>query len=131
MRKAAVRDGDPTTTRGSVIAQTSTIYDNGKKVALDGDEATCGNCSGSFKIIGTGKGISEKSRNVVIDGDVVTCPCGRNRVIIGGNPGIFLNSSSSQANIASTATPMVANPPRTGAESFDERFVLCDADGTV
>ena len=50
MRKAAVRHGDPTTTRGFVMAYSSTIHDDGKRVALSGDEATCGNCKGVFKI---------------------------------------------------------------------------------
>ena len=49
MRKAAVRNGDPTTTRGLVIAQASTIFDEGKHVALSGDEATCGNCKGRWR----------------------------------------------------------------------------------
>jgi hypothetical protein len=90
MRKAAVRHGDPTTTSGFVVACSSTIHENGRKVALSGDEATCGNCKGAYKIFGTGKGMSEKSRDVVIDGDLVLCPCNKNRVIVGDNPGIFL-----------------------------------------
>jgi hypothetical protein len=92
MRKAAVRHGDPTTTGGIVIAFASGIYDDRKRVALTNDEATCGNCKGTYKIYGTGKGISQKSRNVVVDGDKVLCPCGRNRVLVGRNPGIFLET---------------------------------------
>ena len=44
MRKAAVRHGDPTTTGGFVLAYSSTLHDDGKKIALSGDEATCGIC---------------------------------------------------------------------------------------
>ncbi|WP_125482898.1 PAAR domain-containing protein [Caballeronia choica] len=69
MRKAAVRHGDPTTTGGFVLAYSSTLHDDGRKIALSGDEATCGICKGAFKIFGTGQGISEKSRVVVVDGD--------------------------------------------------------------
>ncbi|MGH8781816.1 PAAR domain-containing protein [Paraburkholderia sp.] len=90
MRKAAIRHGDPTTTGGVVIALSSTIHDGTRKVALSGDLATCRNCKGTFRIFGTGKGMSEKGRDVVIDGDRVLCPCGKNRVIVGSNPGIFL-----------------------------------------
>ncbi|WP_087649476.1 PAAR domain-containing protein [Caballeronia choica] len=89
MRRAAVRHGDPTTTGGFVIACSSTIHDDGKKVALSGDEATCGNCKGAYKIFGTGQEISEKGRAVVLDSDSVLCPCGKNRVIVGSNPGIL------------------------------------------
>nr|WP_269510870.1 PAAR domain-containing protein [Burkholderia sp. IMCC1007] len=93
VRKAAIRHGDPTTTGGVVFAYLSTIYDDGKHVALSGDEATCGNCDGTFKILGTGKGMSEKGRNVVVEGDLVLCPCKTNRVLVGPGPGIFLTSS--------------------------------------
>jgi uncharacterized Zn-binding protein involved in type VI secretion len=102
MRKAAVRDGDSTTTRGFVIGTSTRINDGGKKVALDGDEATCGNCKGLHTIIGTGKGISDKGRRVVVDGDSVLCPCKKNRVIVGSNPRIFLNIHKGSA-VASTA----------------------------
>ena len=60
MRKAAVWHGDPTTTGGFVMAFSSTIHDDKKKVALSGDDATCGNCKGVFKIFGTGEGIKRK-----------------------------------------------------------------------
>ncbi|MFP3663349.1 PAAR domain-containing protein, partial [Burkholderia sp. SIMBA_043] len=58
MRRTAVRDGDPTTTGGFVIAVTSTMFDNGKHVAIDGDEATCGDCKGTFKIFGSAQRMS-------------------------------------------------------------------------
>jgi uncharacterized Zn-binding protein involved in type VI secretion len=103
MRKAAVRDGDPTTTRGFVIGTSTRINDNGKKVALDGDEATCGNCEGLHKIIRTGKGISDKGRNVVVDGDSVLCPCKKNRVIVGSNLRIFLTTNKGSAVASSAA----------------------------
>ncbi|MFD1557412.1 PAAR domain-containing protein [Paraburkholderia silviterrae] len=90
MRKAVVRHGDPTTTGGLVVAQSSKRFDNGKIVALDGDEATCGDCSGIFKILGTGKGMDEKNRCAVVEQDLVLCPCGKNRVLVGKNPGIFI-----------------------------------------
>jgi hypothetical protein len=94
MHKAAVRHGDPTTTRGFVIAYSSTMFDNGRQVALSGDEATCGECEGAYKIYGTGVGMSEQNRSVVVEGDRVLCPCGKNRVMVGANPGIFLEVDS-------------------------------------
>ncbi|WP_230943804.1 MULTISPECIES: PAAR domain-containing protein [Burkholderia] len=131
MRKAAVRDGDPTTTRGSVIAHASTIYDGKKKVALDGEKATCGTCKGAFKIVATGKGISEKGRNVVVDGDIVMCPCGANRVLVGSDPGIFLQSSRHPSDLADTAASTDASSSFVGTESFDDRFVLYDPTGVI
>src|ERR1700761_1292026 len=111
MRKAAVRHGDPTTTRGFVMAYSSTIHDCGKKVALSGDEATCGNCKGMYKIFGTGKGMSEKGRDVVVEGDLVLCPCQKNRVMVGSNPGVFLTITENSVparNAASAAQSAVA-----------------------
>ena len=52
MSRRAVRNGDPTTTGGVVIAVTSTMFNHGKQVALDGDKATRGNCEGAFPIVG-------------------------------------------------------------------------------
>lgn len=93
MRKAAVRDGDKTTSGGVVIASLSGIYDGRKKVALDGEKATCGNCKGAYQMLGTGKPILNKGRHVVLDGDPVMCPCGKNRVIVGINPRVWIASS--------------------------------------
>lgn len=101
------------------MAFSSTIHDNGKKIALSGDEATCGNCKGTFKIFGTGKGMSEKGRNVVIDGDLVLCPCRKNRVIIGSNPGVFLETSDGAAG--STRASSVTAPMQSGEQRYDEQ----------
>jgi uncharacterized Zn-binding protein involved in type VI secretion len=121
MRKAAVRHGDPTTTRGFVIAYSSTIHDDGKKVALSGDEATCGNCKGVFKIFGTGQGMSEKGRVVVVDGDQVLCPCKKNRVIAGSNPGIFLNITDEAATASSATAAHTSRGLSQRANGFDEQ----------
>jgi len=122
MRKAAVRDGDPTTTGGRVMGSSTGYTDHGKKLALDGDVATCGSCKGAHMIFGTGKGISDKGRNVVVDDDSVLCPCGKNRVIVGSNPGYFLDSdhgSAGASNASSTARSAIA----TGASvaAYDEQ----------
>lgn len=129
MRKAAIRHGDPTTTSGTVIAYSSTIYDDGRHVALSGDEATCGNCNGTFKIFGTGKGISEKGRVVVVEGDLVLCPCKANRVLVGGNPGIFLNSyiDDGTLTVAHAADPSSALMSDAPDDDFEHFFEIADA----
>lgn len=121
MRKAAVRDGDATTTGGRVIGSSTGYTDHGKKLALDGDVATCSNCKGTHRIFGTGKGISDKGRNVVVDDDSVLCPCGKNRVIVGSNPGYFLNSDvgSPSASNAAAAIESASSSLVTG--TVDER----------
>ena len=144
MRKAAARHGDPTTTGGFVMAYSSTISDKGKTVALSGDEATCGNCNGAFEIIGTGKGISEKSRDVVLDGDRVLCPCGKNLVIVGSDSGIFIDTfdslSESQYSDGLTATRLLPSAlvydeqiyaDAIGALLFDYPYHIETADGRV
>jgi uncharacterized Zn-binding protein involved in type VI secretion len=83
----------------------------GKRIALDGDAATCGNCKGTHRIFGTGKGISDKGRKAVVDGDQVLCPCKKNRVLVGNKPGVFLTITDSSA-VASNAAPL-AKPAAT------------------
>ncbi|WP_241303459.1 PAAR domain-containing protein [Burkholderia stabilis] len=128
VRKAAIRHGDPTTTRGTVFAYSSSIYDDRKHVALSGDEATCGNCEGTFKIFGTGKGMSEKGRDVVVEGDLVLCPCKANRVLVGHNPGIFLESrsegTSALARAAASNAELMADASEDDIEHF---FEIVDA----
>lgn len=122
MRKAAVRHGDPTTTGGFVVAYSSTLHDDHRKVALTGDDATCGNCEGLFKLYGTASEMTENKRNVVVEGDRVLCPCGKNRVIVGKNPGVFIEASGGSA-VASGRTHDRASFP---ALQHDEQFTLRD-----
>ncbi|WP_322014325.1 PAAR domain-containing protein [Paraburkholderia sp. J12] len=89
MSRALVRNGDPTTTGGVVIATTSSRCDGGKPLALDGEEATCGKCKGIFKIFGTCTKVTWQGRASVFDGDLVLCPCGQNRVIAGPDARCF------------------------------------------
>ncbi|WP_153074093.1 PAAR domain-containing protein [Paraburkholderia bonniea] len=76
-----VKHGDPTTTGGIVIALTATMFEESRRLALHGDEATCGTCKGSFRIFGTADHMSENGRAMVQHGDKVMCPCGKNRVL--------------------------------------------------
>ncbi|WNC92484.1 PAAR domain-containing protein [Paraburkholderia sp. FT54] len=118
MRIPIVRHGDETTTRGKVLAFTATIHDDGRKIALHGDQATCGNCKGLWKIIGTGEGAGENGRAAVINGDHVLCPCGKNRVFAGADAGMFLHIDTGTAS----AAPHKAAP----VEQYDEQFTLLD-----
>jgi uncharacterized Zn-binding protein involved in type VI secretion len=113
MRKAAVRDGDLTTTGGRVIGTSTGYTDHSKKLALDGDVATCSNCKGTHRIFGTGKGIS--------DGDSVLCPCGKNRAIVGSNPGYFLNSSPGSPSASNAAAAIESTSSSLATSTFDEQ----------
>lgn len=87
------------------MAYSSTIHDHGKKIALSGDQATCGNCKGAWKIYGTGTKMSDKGRAAVLDGDRVLCPCGKNRVIVGSNPSVWVtDNGAGGVNSATTAS---------------------------
>lgn len=80
MSKASVCHGDPTTTGGKVIAAVSSMFDGDRRIALDQEMATCGNCPGEHPIQGTGVDMNEDGRACVLDGDPVQCPCGKNHV---------------------------------------------------
>jgi uncharacterized Zn-binding protein involved in type VI secretion len=121
MRLDLVRHGDPTTTRGVVIAYSSTMHDDGKKIALFGDTATCGNCKGAYPIYGTGAGVSEQGRVAVVHGDKVLCPCEKNRVIAGGDAGCHLER---QRDFAATDTAAFGSAAISASSNaiFDEQI---------
>mgnify|MGYP001556035326 FL=1 len=87
MSKASVCHEDPTTTGGKVIATASTMFDGDRRIALDGEMATCGNCPGEHPIQGTGMDMDEDGRASVLDNDPVQCPCGQNHVKAGSDAG--------------------------------------------
>ncbi|HTH58772.1 MAG TPA: PAAR domain-containing protein [Paraburkholderia sp.] len=126
MYKAAVRHGDPTTTSGVVLAYTSTIFDDHKQVAIRGDKATCGNCKGSFHIAATGDDMTDDGKPVVLDGDLVLCPCKKNRVIVGNDPGIFIELCGGGAANAQAARTQKAVPIGAPPGLYDEQFQLLD-----
>lgn len=113
------------------MAYSSTLYDNGQKLALRGDKATCGNCKGLHDIYGTGTGMSEDSRPVVLDGDEVQCPCGKNRVIVGSDPGVFVETSNHSPVPGNTTTTIDAIGLTANSSRYDERFTLTDGDHRV
>ncbi|NML30303.1 PAAR domain-containing protein [Paraburkholderia antibiotica] len=94
MKIAVATDNDLTTTGGRVIALNASMRDHGKRLALNGEYATCGNCNGSWPIEGTGKEMKNRGTWVVIDDDRVLCPCGKNRVIASADAGCFINRAT-------------------------------------
>jgi len=121
MRLDLVRHGDPTTTRGFVLAYSSTMHDDGKKIALFGDKATCGNCKGAYPIYATGEGVSEKGRVAVVHGDKVLCPCGKNRVIAGSDAGCHLEPQRDLSATVTTSRDSAAISSSSNA-IFDEQI---------
>ncbi|WP_175718830.1 PAAR domain-containing protein [Burkholderia anthina] len=131
MSRRAVRNGDPTTTGGVVIADMSTMSNHGKQVALDGDKATCGNCEGTFLIVGSAQRMTNRGRCVALEGDVVLCPCGQNRLVAGSDSTIlyrddgYSNAASPFAARSAFATT-TRHAPASGIH--DEQYILRDAD---
>jgi uncharacterized Zn-binding protein involved in type VI secretion len=123
MRIPVVKFGDPTTTGGKVLALRANIHDNGKKLALDGEHATCGNCKGSWPMFGTGDKMRDHGTPVVIHGDHVLCPCGKNRVIASEDARCFVHKHSGASN-TTTQTDSARKPAH--AAQYDEQFTLLD-----
>ncbi|RQV17119.1 PAAR domain-containing protein [Burkholderia cenocepacia] len=128
MSRRAARNGDPTTTGGVVIAVTSTMFNHGKQVALDGDKATCGNCEGAFPIVGGAQRMIHHGRCVALEGDAVLCPCGRNRLIAGSDSTIFYGDSGSGNAANRFAAGSAVAPTRHMAAPgiHDDQFVIRD-----
>ncbi|HEY1998297.1 PAAR domain-containing protein [Paraburkholderia sp.] len=124
MRIPVVRFGDPTTTGGTVVAVKADIHDNGKKVALHGESATCGNCKGLWPMYGTGEEMNNNGTHVVIQGDQVLCPCGKNRVYARDDVGCFVHRHPGGSNTTAVASSS-REPVHT--EQYDEQFTLVDS----
>ncbi|AOJ35713.1 PAAR domain-containing protein [Burkholderia metallica] len=123
MSRRAVRNGDPTTTGGVVIAVTSTMFNHGKQVAIDGDKATCGNCDGAFLIVGSAQRMIHHGRCVALEGDAVLCPCGQNRLIAGSDSTIFYGGDGGRK----AANPFGARSAFAPASGIhDDQFVIRD-----
>ena len=60
-------------------------------------------------------------RVVVVDGDQVLCPCKKNRVIAGSNPGIFLNITDEAATASSATAAHTSRGLSQRANGFDEQ----------
>ena len=117
MRKALIVQGNTTTTGGLVLGGSAVgMTDHGRPFALHGDEATCGRCKGTFKIVGTAARRCYHGRAGVIEGDLVLSPCGENRVLADQNPGCFYHTDGDAA-VASSAEIDIAS-----ALSFDTTF---------
>jgi uncharacterized Zn-binding protein involved in type VI secretion len=122
MRKALIVEGVPTTTGGVVLAGSAHgMTDHGRTFALHGDEATCGKCKGAFKIMGTATRRCYDGRPGVLEGDLVQCPCGKNRVLAGPNPGCFYEDDNGAAGASSVAT--ASNDL---FNAYDQHFLLQD-----
>ncbi|WP_322061471.1 PAAR domain-containing protein [Paraburkholderia sp. J63] len=128
MRIPVVRFGDPTTTGGKVHATHNNMRDNGKAIALHGEHATCGNCKGTWPIVGTAYRMRNDGRRVVLHGDKVLCPCGKNRVISLSKSCFYHRFPGEEERVA-----IAGSPASVAAESgqYDEQFTLHDARGRV
>ncbi|WP_306795563.1 MULTISPECIES: PAAR domain-containing protein [unclassified Burkholderia] len=129
--RRAVRNGDPTTTGGIVIAGTSNMFSNNKHVALDGDKATCGNCDGVFPIAGSAVRMICHGRCIALEGDAVLCPCGKNQLIAGSDSTIFYEGEGGR-NVANPFAASSEFAPARHAPApgiYDEQFVLADDSG--
>lgn len=126
MRIPVVRFGDPTTTGGKVHAFHDNMKDDGKAIALHGERATCGNCKGTWPIVGTGYQMRNDGQPVVLQGDKVLCPCGKNRVI-SLSEGCFYHRTPGEEESATNASSPTNVAPARG--TYDEQFTLRDATG--
>lgn len=125
-----VTNGNPTSTRGVVIATDSTNMNMGKNIALHGDHATCGNCGpGSWPIIASANHMRFHGRAVVQHGDWVACPCRKNQVIAVSSDMRYENSGDHQNDVVgrSSAAPAVAIVNCDMEERFSRWFLIFDS----
>ncbi|SAL29771.1 bacteriophage gp29 protein [Caballeronia cordobensis] len=118
MTDRLVGKGDWTTTRGRVLGGSSTFFaENGQTLSRRNDIATCGDCEGSFPILGTAETILDEGLPLVRHMDRVLCPCGQNRVL-SGHPDFLIRDGKGEGTRASTGggAPIAAPTKHAGSE---------------
>ncbi|QVN18276.1 hypothetical protein [Burkholderia pyrrocinia] len=72
----------------------------------------------------------EWSRSVVVNGDLVLCPCKRNRVIAGGDASVYLEfaggAAKSPVSALTQSSAFASNP----VEGMNQHFRVINSDGT-
>jgi hypothetical protein len=122
MERLALKE-DWTSTDGRVMGGSSDWYaEDGRPFALAEDLATCGNCKGLWRIVGTARDCMDKDRAMVKDLDPVHCPCSKNRVFASGNSPFFWSEGGSTA----ARTPAPAPAPQL---IYNEQFALAEYAG--
>ncbi|WP_244100033.1 PAAR domain-containing protein [Burkholderia anthina] len=100
------------------------MFSEGKHVALNGDEATCGNCDGLFKIVGSAARMTWNGRSVVLEGDSVLCPCGMNMVIAGNDCTIFYDDPGCATGVGTRLSNAISQA--VAPMIHDDQFVIRD-----
>lgn len=132
MFKGIATHGSPTTTGGFVIANLSSMFNEGKKIAVEGDLATCRNCGGAWPIIATGTHMTYGGRSTVLDGDEIACSCRKNRVIV-TTDGMYYETAARAARSPSPTTVATrdstnAAPPAARVDPPGiQRIYVCDS----
>jgi uncharacterized Zn-binding protein involved in type VI secretion len=125
MTDRLVGKGDWTTTRGRVLGGSLSFFAaNGQTLSRRNDIATCGNCEGSFSILGTADTILDEGLPLVRHLDRVLCPCGENRVL-SGHPEFLISDGKNAGARASAGggAPIKALAASTaGNARFDEQI---------
>ncbi|RQS22644.1 PAAR domain-containing protein [Burkholderia sp. Bp8998] len=128
MSRRAIRNGDATTTGGTVIAGTASIFVNNKHIALDGDKATCGNCEGMFPIAGSAVSVVGSGRAVAVEGDAVLCPCGQNLLVAGNDCTFFIGGDGGHGSGSPFTGYSAFTPARyvPASDIHSDQFVIRD-----
>ncbi|AQG99251.1 hypothetical protein A9R05_10755 [Burkholderia sp. KK1] len=124
MTDRLVGKGDWTTTRGRVLGGSSTFFaENGQTLSRRNDIATCGNCEGSFPILGTADTILDEGLPIVRHLDRVLCPCGQNRVL-SGHPEFLIRDGKSESTRAmrGDSAPAALTETAPNNARFDEQI---------
>lgn len=119
-----VRFGDPITTGGKVHAFHDDMTDDGKTIALSGERATCGNCEGTWPIVGTAYTMRNNGKSAVLHSDKVLCPRGKNRVI-SLSEACFYEPIAGDNGGADNAVSSASVAAESG--QYDEQFSLHDS----
>lgn len=119
--REALRDGDQTTTGGVLEARGPGLNHGGRRVAGDGDWATCPACKNGGKVTNDAFPSSTlpDGRQILVRGAKVMCSCSDKPLVIPSQH--TFNIEVNRKGIGQSK-PAVAD----GTELFDEAFILRD-----
>ncbi|SDR40801.1 hypothetical protein SAMN05443245_5617 [Paraburkholderia fungorum] len=116
-------DGDRTSTGGEVTGHSGIYNEVGKMHAHKENLATCGNWKGGWPIHGIVSGWMDDDYPMVIDGDRVLSPCGKNLVVASSASNAFYSEGRGAAQAE-------CPPEFLKTDRYDEQFTLVDANET-
>ncbi|MHA3015796.1 PAAR domain-containing protein [Cupriavidus necator H16] len=127
----ALKNGDPTSTGGQLMAHTNHMIHHGVSVGVEGDIATCPACKSSGSVVNDCYPAFDLfGKQILVSGARVNCQCADKPFVFPTQNDFTIEVSRSgydQTQTSSNAIHGGASEDRASVLAYDERFVIRDA----